>query len=134
MIYVNNCAFGGRLGKDAEIKKFGENEVASFSLAVNYSQKDGTGYKDVTFWLGCQLWRPTDYQKKSLVKGAGVYVEGQLEPVEKDGKTYLNFRCTTVKIDAGKEASTLQPQKMDMPAPSNERPLPPIPDEDEMPF
>ena len=80
MASLNSCSFTGNLTRDAETKVIGENEVASFAIAVN-------GRKDDVLYLNCDLWRPggvTEY----LTRGKQVAVSGELRcrKYEKDGQ------------------------------------------------
>lgn len=79
MASLNSCCFTGNLCKDAESKVVGENEVATFRIAVN-------GRGDDVIYLTCDMWRPggvTEY----LVRGKAVAVQGILKcrQYEKDG-------------------------------------------------
>lgn len=80
MASLNSCAFTGNLTRDAESKMVGENEVASFRIAVN-------GRRDETLYLSCDMWRPggvTEY----LTRGKQVAVSGELKcrKYEKEGQ------------------------------------------------
>lgn len=80
MASLNSCSFTGNLCKDAESKMVGENEVATFRIAVN-------GRGDEVLYLSCDMWRPggvTEY----LVRGKAVAVSGPLKcrKYEKDGE------------------------------------------------
>lgn len=69
---LNVWAGTGNLTKDAEVRTVGENEVASFSIAVN-------GRKDTdVMYLNCDLWRPGKVVEY-LVRGKSVAVTGQLK-------------------------------------------------------
>ena len=80
MASLNSCAFTGNLTRDAESKQVGENEVLTFSIAVN-GRKDG----DVMY-LNCDLWRPGGVGEY-LTRGKQVAVSGELrcKRYEKDG-------------------------------------------------
>jgi single-strand DNA-binding protein len=80
MASLNSCAFTGNLTRDAEMKTVGENEVASFAIAVNDRKGEAT-------FLNCDMWRPggvTEY----LTRGKQVAVSGELrcKRYEKDGQ------------------------------------------------
>lgn len=81
MASLNSCAFTGNLTRDAETKTVGENEVLTFSIAVN-GRKDG----DVMY-LNCDLWRPGGVGEY-LTRGKQVAVSGELrcKRYEKDGQ------------------------------------------------
>lgn len=80
MASLNSCAFTGNLTRDAEIKTVGENEVASFAIAVNDRKGEAT-------FLNCDMWRPGGVGEY-LTRGKQVAVSGELrcKRYEKDGQ------------------------------------------------
>lgn len=109
----------GHLGKDAELKAFGEHNVLSFSVAVS------TGYSDkkTTTWWNCSLWgksapKLVDYLKK----GTPVLVHGEpaLRQYQKsDGQTgtVLEIRAADVRLLGRKEDNNAAPAGDDPDAP-----------------
>jgi len=90
MASLNSCAFTGNLTRDAETKTVGENEVASFAIAVNDRKGEAT-------FINCDLWRPggvTEY----LTRGKSVGVSGELKcrKYKKDGQD-REFWCLEVR-------------------------------------
>jgi single-strand DNA-binding protein len=81
MASLNQCSFTGNLTRDAETKMIGENEVASFAIAVNGRNDD-----EVLF-INCDLWRPGRVAE-FLTRGKQVAVAGRLKmrKYEKDGQ------------------------------------------------
>jgi len=75
----------GNIGKDPEIKSYGDKRAARFSIAVNrWVKKEKT-----TMWVNVVVW---DQKKVEVIesyasKGVKVYIEGNLEirDYEKDG-------------------------------------------------
>lgn len=66
-----NITAHGNLGKDPELKNVGQNQVASFSLAVR------TG-KDETTWMNCAVWgKRAQTAAEYLRKGAKITIAGQ---------------------------------------------------------
>ena len=66
-----NITAHGNLGKDPELKSVGQNQVASFSLAVR------TG-KDETTWMNCAVWgKRAQTAAEYLRKGAKITIAGQ---------------------------------------------------------
>lgn len=51
MILTGAC----RLGRDAEVRKVGKDQVANLSLAYNYGKKDDDGKRPTT-WVDASLW------------------------------------------------------------------------------
>ncbi len=76
----NSVQLIGRLGKDPEVKVFGEKKRASFSIATTevYKSQKGEKVQD-TQWHNVVIWgRLADVAEKYLRKGAEVAVEGRL--------------------------------------------------------
>lgn len=80
MASLNSCAFTGNLTRDAEMKTVGENDVASFAIAVN-------DRKGEAMFINCDFWRPGGVGEY-LTRGKQVAVSGELrcKKYEKDGQ------------------------------------------------
>ncbi len=77
----NSVQLIGRLGKDPEVKLFGEDKKkASFSLATTDTYKNAKGEKvEDTQWHNLVIWgNLADVAGKYLKKGSEVCVEGKL--------------------------------------------------------
>lgn len=77
----NSVQLIGRLGKDAEVKDFGEGKTkASFSIATTDSYKNAKGEKvEDTQWHNLVIWgKLATSAAKYLKKGAEVAIEGKL--------------------------------------------------------
>ena len=91
----NSVNLIGRLGKDPEVKTFGDSQKASFSIATNDSYKNQKGEKvEETQWHNVVIWgKLADEAGKFLKKGAEVAVEGKLVhrtyETEKGEKKYV---------------------------------------------
>ena len=86
MASLNECAFMGNLGKDAEVRQAGDSKVASFSLAVTEKYKD----KENTEWVNCVAWgKLAEVAEKYFKKGTQLYVKGKVQTRswDKDGVT-----------------------------------------------
>lgn len=99
-----NITAHGNLGKDPELKNVGQNQVASFSLAVR------TG-KDETTWMNCAVWgKRAQTAAEYLRKGAKITIAGQgkLESYTKDGveKQSLKVNVTDFTLPA-REANVM---------------------------
>ncbi len=83
----NSVTLIGNLGKDPEVKTFGESKKASFSLATNDSYKNAKGEKvEDTQWHNIIIWGSlAGVAEKYLKKGSEVCVEGKL--VHRDYET-----------------------------------------------
>lgn len=76
----NSVQLIGRLGKDPEVKMFGEKKRASFSVATTDTYKNQKGEKvQDTQWHNVVIWgRLATIAEKYLRKGAEVAIEGKL--------------------------------------------------------
>lgn len=76
----NSVQLIGRLGKDPEVKEFGEKKKASFSIATSDSYKNQKGEKiEDTQWHNIVIWgKLAGVAEKYLKKGAEVAIEGKL--------------------------------------------------------
>ncbi|HNV29428.1 MAG TPA: single-stranded DNA-binding protein [Cyclobacteriaceae bacterium] len=83
----NSVQLIGRLGKDPEVKTFGNSKKASFSIATTDSYKNAKGEKvEDTQWHNVIIWGSlADVAEKYLKKGVEVCVEGKL--VHRDYET-----------------------------------------------
>jgi single-strand DNA-binding protein len=76
----NSVQLIGRLGKDPEVKVFGDKKKASFSIATTDSYKNAKGEKvEDTQWHNIVIWGSlASVAEKYLKKGQEVCVEGKL--------------------------------------------------------
>ena len=76
----NSVKLIGRLGKDPEVKTFGEKKKAAFSIATSDSYKNQKGEKvEDTQWHNLVIWgKLADVAGKYLKKGSEVAIEGKL--------------------------------------------------------
>ncbi len=76
----NSVQLIGRLGKDPEVKTFGEKMKASFSIATSDSYKNQKGEKvQDTQWHNVVIWgKLAGIAEKYLKKGNEVAIEGKL--------------------------------------------------------
>jgi single-strand DNA-binding protein len=123
---MNIVTLVGRVGKDPELKQFGDNQIAKFSLATRRLSKDAP-----TDWHNIDAWNKTaEIVGKYVKKGDMLAVTGRIEysAVDKDGKktTYTNIIADRVELmpSGKKEEITEQPPVLHGS----------IPDLDEIPF
>jgi len=119
----------GHLGKDAEVKKFGDTDYTSFSIAVTEKVKN----EDVTTWFDCLKYGANDNLRPYLLKGVKVFIQGNFnaKTSEKDGKTYLNLNVNVDKlqlIGSKSDVQTEPPAQQSAPVQS----APPV--ESDLPF
>jgi single-strand DNA-binding protein len=132
---MNVLTVSGNLGKDAVVRKAGDQSVAGFSLAM----KSGYGDKAQTIWLDCSLWgkQAESGLVQYLKKGQFVVLSGELGTREHEGKTYLTLRVANVtlggKSDAQPTQQQQQPQQQYNQAPQQQRTAPPAGYQNQMP-
>lgn len=96
-----SAVVAGNLGKDAEVKNVGGQDVCSFSVASTTKVKG----EDSTTWIRCSMWGSRGAKlAEYLTKGKAVCVSGGLTTREYDGKTYIELRVDDVKLMGGKES------------------------------
>ncbi len=76
----NSVQLIGRLGKDPEVKTFGDKKKASFSIATTDSYKNAKGEKvEDTQWHNLVIWGSlAGVAEKYLKKGQEIAIEGKL--------------------------------------------------------
>ena len=76
----NSVQLIGRLGKDPEVKTYGDKKKATFSIATSDSYKNAKGEKvEDTQWHNVVIWgKLAGVAEKYLKKGQEVAVEGKL--------------------------------------------------------
>ncbi len=76
----NSVQLIGRLGKDPEVKTFGDKMRAAFSIATSDTYKNSKGEKvEDTQWHNLVVWgKLADAAGKYLKKGSEVAIEGKL--------------------------------------------------------
>lgn len=89
MYSLNRAEIIGNLTKDPEIRQFQSgSEMASFSVATNYTYKDQTGEKhDKPEYHNIVVFgRLVDIVRKYLHKGNKVYIDGRIQTRSWEGK------------------------------------------------
>ncbi|MBO8472675.1 MAG: single-stranded DNA-binding protein [Bacteroidetes bacterium] len=77
---LNRIEVRGNVGEDARISKFGDNCVARFQVATNYSYRDKDGQPVIeTTWHNIVAWEGRGMPDFALIKkGAFIYACGRL--------------------------------------------------------
>lgn len=109
---INTVVIGGRLVRNADVKKLSENNLAvKFVLASNRfkKNKDGEYVDKVSFFPVRMYTREDDKRIGFLVKGERVAVEGYIEQYnwEKDGKKKSYIQIIANKLDIRFEKANL---------------------------
>ena len=110
---MNKVFLFGNVGKDPEVKKVGENQVAKFSLATQSLRKDTAGNK-VTDWHNIVAWgKLAELSQKYIKKGSALIVEGEIQYrnyTDKDGvvKYITEISASSIHFAGKKESEPSQ--------------------------
>lgn len=94
---MQNIIISGNVGKDAELRTTRDGQkVCSFNVGV----KNGFGRDAGSIWYRCSLWgKAAEAFAPSLLKGAKVFIAGDLTIGEYEGKPQYEVRVGS--IDTG---------------------------------
>ena len=127
---MKSLTIAGNIGKTAELRNAGSDQVAGFSVAVD----DGFGDKKRTLWFDVSIWgKRAATLAPMLVKGGKVCVTGDLSTREHDGKTYLTLRANDVTLMSARQDGEARPARGDYGDPARQAPARSDMD-DEIPF
>ncbi len=107
----------GRLGRDAEVRAVGENQVIRFSVPISRRGRDN---KEETLWVECSYFRgPNESTEvsKLLRKGAIVLVEGTpwvRQYIRSDNTPGVSFECRVSNL----RVIALAPRPEEAPTPA----------------
>ena len=91
----------GRLGQDPELLELGGTPACKFSVAESVRRKRGGQWQNETQWYSVTVWRaPAEWIARDGRKGAWIYVEGDLDVQEFQGRD--GVQRTKVCVDARK--------------------------------
>ena len=143
----------GRIGKDAEVKDFGNSQVINFSVAVSekYTNKQTGEITTNTMWFECAKWGNNASIAQYIKKGGQIFVEGKINNrawVDQSGTPQVTNGINVFEIEllGSKDDSAPQPHPQRSPStapiipPVNEQQFMPIPnteegdDNDPLPF
>ena len=102
---VNRVTLIGRIGKEPEVKTFGEKTLTKFSFATSESSKDKNGeWQEKTQWHNVSYWNSI-----KLEKGDMLFIEGKIEYREHEGKYYTDIIASYCrKINGGPKAQAVE--------------------------
>lgn len=84
---VNRVTLIGRIGKQPELKQFGDKTLTKFSFATSESFKDKSGeWQDKTQWHTISYWNTLKAEKGDML-----FIEGKIEYREHEGKYYTDI-------------------------------------------
>lgn len=77
---LNRIELRGNVGEDAKVNRFGDNCVARFKIATNYTYRDKEGKAVIeTTWHNIVAWEGRGMPDlASITKGTPVYVSGRV--------------------------------------------------------
>lgn len=112
---INKVSLLGNVGKDAELRSFDGGSIVSFSLATSKSFKKGDSWEEKTTWHNIKYFSKNDLSNTAarVIKGATVYVDGEIETREHEGKYYTDIRANLVRVIGGEKKSNAQPIAVD---------------------
>jgi single-strand DNA-binding protein len=114
----------GRIGKDAEVKDFNNNQVVNFSVAVSekFTNKQTGEITINTLWFECAKWGNNASVAQYIKKGGQIFVKGKINNrawLDKDGKPQVTNGINVFEIEllGNKEdlTTTSQPQQSQQP-------------------
>lgn len=131
----------GRLTRNSELKKVGDNDLLQFALATDH----GFGDKKVTLFIECKLWgKRANSLANYLTKGSQVVVHGELswrDYDKKDGTKGFQVECRVSELDlvGGKKDSEGNGHTNNSPSYDHQSPNPPagkggVDMDDDIPF
>lgn len=96
---VNNVVLQGRLVAKPEIKKFGENYVMRFRLAVQRNFKNKNGDYDADF-ITIETWNlnTIKFLKGRIDKGSELIVVGELRITKSGDNYYTSVQANSVNM------------------------------------
>ena len=143
----------GRIGKDAEVKDFGNSQVINFSVAVSekYTNKQTGEVTTNTTWFECAKWGNNTSIAQYIKKGGQIFIEGKINnrawvdqsgtPQVTNGINVFEIELLGSKDDNQAPPSTQQrsPSTAPIIPPANEQPFEPSSsgkeeDPDDLPF
>lgn len=102
---VNRVTLIGRIGKEPEVKTFGDKTLTKFSFATSESSKDKNGeWQEKTQWHQVSYWNNIKVEKGDML-----FIEGKIEYREHEGKYYTDIIASYCrKINAGPKAQAVE--------------------------
>lgn len=96
---MNQITIIGRIGADAEIRQTSNNQIISFSVAVD------NGKEQPATWFRCSKWVAKDGNTKVaayIKKGEMIGVSGKVSISEYNGKSSLEINVSSFTLCGGK--------------------------------
>lgn len=107
----------GRIGKDAEVKDFNNNQVINFSVAVSekFTNKQTGEITTNTLWFECAKWGNNTSVAQYIKKGGQIFVKGKINNrawLDQNGTPQVTNGINVFEIEllGSKDESAPQPQ------------------------
>ena len=130
----------GRIGKDAEVKDFGNSQVINFSVAVSekYTNKQTGEVTTNTTWFECAKWGNNTSIAQYIKKGGQIFVEGKINNrawVDQSGTPQVTNGINVFEIELlGSKDDNQTPQSQQQRSPSTAPTIPPANEQHFMPI
>ena len=122
----------GRIGKDAEVKDFGNSQVINFSVAVSekYTNKQTGEITTNTTWFECAKWGNNTSIAQYIKKGCQIFIEGKINNrawVDQSGTPQVTNGINVFEIELlGSKDDNQTPQSQQQRSPSTAPIIPPV--------
>ena len=122
----------GRIGKDAEVKDFGNSQVINFSVAVSekYTNKQTGEITTNTTWFECAKWGNNTSIAQYIKKGGQIFIEGKINNrawVDQSGTPQVTNGINVFEIElVGSKDDNQTPQQQSQRSPSTAPTIPPV--------
>jgi single stranded DNA-binding protein len=103
---MNIVVISGNMGKDPEVRSFGERSKWSTSVAVSKRVKKGDEWVEQTTWVNVAVWGSSAQMVmlSDLHKGSAVVVQGELSITKSDdGKCWTEVVAQVDGVAIGRE-------------------------------
>ena len=122
----------GRIGKDAEVKDFNNNQVINFSVAVSekFTNKQTGEITTNTLWFECAKWGNNTSVAQYIKKGGQIFVKGKINNrawLDQNGTPQVTNGINVFEIELlGSKDDNQAPSSTQQRSPSNAPIIPPV--------
>ena len=101
---MENLIIAGTVGKDAVLRRTGNNDaVLGFSVAVDQG-KDKNGQKRDSKWYDASIWgKRAESLQSYITKGTKLTLQGRPTAREHDGKVYMGIVVNELAFQGGSQ-------------------------------
>ena len=129
----------GRIGKDAEVKDFNNNQVINFSVAVSekFTNKQTGEITTNTLWFECAKWGNNTSVAQYIKKGGQIFVKGKINNrawLDQNGTPQVTNGINVFEIELlGSKDDNQAPLSTQQRSPSTAPTIPPVNEQQFMP-